>query len=68
MEINFKKLNRQVHPFKPEVKKGFIFIATDEQKENGLYSIAKPGSRRNLRKILVWIIKTDEDFRKEFGL
>lgn len=68
MAINFKKLNRQVHPFKPEVKKGFIFIATDEQKENDLYSIAKKGSRKSLMRILEWMIKNDEDFKREFSI
>ena len=34
MAINFKKLKSQIKPFKPEVKDGYIFIATDEQKNN----------------------------------
>ena len=31
MAINFRKLKSQIKPFKPEVKDGYIFIATDEQ-------------------------------------
>lgn len=52
MVINFRKLNRQVLPFKPETKQGFIFIATNEQKENGLFSIAKVGSKRSMNSII----------------
>ena len=66
MVINFRKLNRQVLPFKPETKQGFIFIATNEQKENGLFSIAKVGSKRSL--ILVDTINSDEDFKREFSI
>ena len=44
MAINFRKLKSQIKSFKPEVKDGYIFIATDEQKNNGLFSIAKCGS------------------------
>lgn len=68
MAINFRKLNRQVLPFKPEVKQGFMFIATDEQKENGLFSIAKVGSKRSLMTFLVETIKSDEDFKREFSI
>lgn len=68
MAINFRKLNRQVLPFKPETKQGFIFIATDEQKENGLFSIAKVGSKRSLMTILVDTISSDEDFKHEFSI
>lgn len=68
MAINFRKLNRQVLPFKPETKQGFIFIATDEQKESGLFSIAKVGSKRSLMTILVDTINSDEDFKREFSI
>ena len=68
MAINFKKLNSQVKPFKPEAKKGFIFLATDEQKNNFLCSVCKYGSKRRLMKFLVGLIMTDEDWRKEFAL
>lgn len=68
MAINFKKLNSQVKPFKPEAKKGFIFLATDEQKNNFLCSVACVGSKRRLMKFLVGLIMTDEDWRKEFVL
>ncbi len=68
MAINFRKLNRQVLPFKPETKQGFIFIATAEQKENGLFSIAKVGSKRSLMTILVDTINSDEDFKREFSI
>lgn len=68
MVINFRKLNRQVLPFKPETKQRFIFIATNEQKENGLFSIAKVGSKRSLMTILVDTINSDEDFKREFSI
>ena len=68
MAINFRKLNRQVLPFKPETKQGFIFIATDEQNESGLFSIAKVGSKRSLMTILVDTINSDEDFKREFSI
>lgn len=68
MAINFKKLNAQIHPFKPESHAGFIFIATDEQKNNFVPSVAKAGSRRSLIRVLTWFIRNDEDFAREFKL
>lgn len=68
MAINFKKLKSQVKPFKPEAKKGYIFLATDEQKYNFLCSVASIGSKRRLMKSLVGLIMTDEDWKKEFVL
>lgn len=68
MVVNFKKLKEQVKKFKPEGKNGYIFIATDEQKRNGIYSIAKQGSKRGLIACLVEFIKDEEDFKKEFSL
>lgn len=67
MAINFKKLKKQIHPLKPEAAgKGYIFIATDAQKDNGLFSIAKVGSKRSLMNVLVWTISDDEDWSNEF--
>lgn len=68
MAINFKKLKAQIKPFKPKAKNGYIFIATDEQKKNGVCSVAKPGSKRSLLSALVWFIQNDSDFKKEFTL
>lgn len=68
MAINFKKLKAQIKPFKPEAKNGYIFIATDEQKKDGVCSVAKPGSKRGLLSALVWFIQNDSDFKKEFTL
>lgn len=68
MAINFKKIKSQIHPFKPEVKQGHIFIATDEQKNKFIDTIAKTGSKRSLIKLIVYIILTDEDWNKEFSL
>lgn len=68
MAINFRKLKAQIKPFKPEVKSGYIFIATDGQKRNGIDSIAKPGSKRSFLSILAYLINNDEDFKNEFGL
>lgn len=68
MAINFRKLKSQIKPFKPEVKDGYIFITTDEQKNNGLFSIAKCGSKRRLLSALSEYIKDDEDFKREFTI
>lgn len=68
MAINFRKLKSQIKPFKPEVKDGYIFITTDEQKNNGLFSIAKCGSKRGLLSALSEYIKDDEDFKREFTI
>lgn len=68
MAIKFKKLRSQIRQFKPEVRKGYIFLATDEQKNNFIVSVACVGSKRRLVKFLVKLIKTDEDWRKEFAL
>ena len=68
MAINFRKLKSQIKSFKPEVKDGYIFIATDEQKNNGLFSIAKCGSKRWLLSALSEYIKDDEDFKREFTI
>ena len=63
-----KCLKSQIKPFKPEVKDGYIFITTDEQKNNGLFSIAKCGSKRGLLSALSEYIKDDEDFKREFTI
>lgn len=70
MSINFKKLNSQIKPLKPEARHvGYIFIATDKQKRESLVnSIAKPGSKRSLIKVLTYFIKTDENYRAEYSL
>ena len=66
MAINFRKLKSQIKSFKPEVKDGYI--STDEQKNNGLFSIAKCGSKRGLLSALSEYIKDDEDFKREFTI
>lgn len=69
MGINFKKLNSQIKPLKPESnKQGFIFIATDEQKRNFIDTIITIGSKRRLVSFLVSLIKKDEDWYNEFKL
>lgn len=70
MSINFKKLNSQIKPLKPEARHvGYIFIATDKQKRESLVdSIAKPGSKLSLIKVLTYFIKTDENYRAEYSL
>lgn len=70
MAINFKRLNSQIKPLKPEARHvGYIFIATDKQKRESLVdSIAKPGSKRSLIKVLTYFIKTDENYRAEYSL
>lgn len=68
MAINFKKLKGQIHPFKPEVKRGYIFISTNEQKNRFIDSIAKIGSKRSLIKLIVWLILSNKDWEREFSL
>lgn len=70
MAINFKELKSQIKPFKPEAKHtGYIFIATDRQKQEGtICSIAKSGSKRSLVRLLAYLIKTDEDYHAEYSL
>lgn len=71
MVINFRKLNKQIKPFAPEASgPGYIFIATDEQKKKGLFSVSKKGSKRSLIKALLYqsgMMNIDE-FREEFTL
>lgn len=69
MEINFRKLKAQIKPFKHEAKRfGYIFLATDEQKRNGIDTVAKPGSKRSFIKTMKWFIKEFEEYREEFSL
>lgn len=68
MAIDFKKLNSQVHPLKPEVKAGYIFIATGKQNDNFICSVSKTSSRQSLLRVLIRLIRTDEDFKAEFTL
>ena len=70
MSINFKKLNSQIKPLKPEARHlAYIFIATDKQKRESLVaSIANPATKRSLIKVLTYFIKTDENYRAEYSL
>ena len=60
MPINFKKLKSQIHPFKPEVKRGYIFIANRQQTNNLIFSISKIGSKRSLVKKLIELIQRED--------
>ena len=42
--------------------------ATEEQKKNGLVSIAKCGSKRSLLYALIECINNDKDFNREFTI
>lgn len=68
MAINFSRLKAQIKPFKPEVKKGYIFIATKEQSNNFVWTVASVGSKRKLLFTLVTLIHVDKDWAKEFKL
>lgn len=69
MSINYKKLKSQIKPFKDEAKhKGYIFLATDEQKKDGIETIAKVGSKSSLIALLVFLIQSDESYQVEFTL
>lgn len=68
MAINFKKLKSQIKPLKPEAgKRGYIFLATDEQKKNFIDTVVTIGSKRRCVKFLASLIKADEDWRNEFS-
>ncbi len=67
MTINFRKLKSQIHPFQPEAKHGFIFIATKQQNEKFIFSISQVGSKRSLIKLLIYQIKHNQDYRTEFS-
>jgi hypothetical protein len=68
--VRFISISFQIKPLKPEARHvGYIFIATDKQKRESLVdSIAKPGSKRSLIKVLTYFIKTDENYRAEYSL
>lgn len=66
MTINYKKLKGQIKPFKPEIKKGYIFLATDEQKRRDIDSIAVEGSKRRALRIMSEFIHEYEEYREEF--
>lgn len=69
MAINFKKLNSQIKPLKPEARKaGYIFLATREQENNFIDTVVTIGSKRRLVSFLVSLIKKDEDWYNEFKL
>ena len=68
MAINYRKLKAQIKPFKPEVKKGYIFLATREQQNNFIFSVAVEGRKRRLLLTLLVLIRNDEDWRREFML
>lgn len=69
MIVNFKKLKSQIKPFLPEAGgRGYIFIATDEQKEKDLYSMSLKGSKRKLISFLVENLRDDQPFKDEFAL
>ncbi len=72
MVVNFKKLKTQIKSFKPEEgfngRKGYMFIATKEQKNRGVCSVKRPGSKRGLIAALVEFIQYDADFKREFTL
>lgn len=65
MTINFRKLNSQIHPFKIETKRGYIFIAKIQQKDEFIFSISKVGSKRSLIKLLIGLIQNDGDYKAE---
>lgn len=70
MAINFRKLKKQVKQLKPEAGgTGYIFIATDEQQNKGIFSIAQYGSRTHfMNRLLVPFIKESayKEWREEF--
>lgn len=69
MAINFKKLQSQIKPLKPEARKiGYIFLATREQEMDFINSVVTIGSKRRHIAFLVSLIKKDEDWSNEFKL
>lgn len=68
MTVKYKKLKAQIKPFKPEAKKGYVFLATEEQQNNFIFSVCAVGSKRRLLSFLRYLIGLDEDWRREFAL
>lgn len=67
--INYKQLRKQiVRDDGRACKPGYMFIATDEQKNNGIVSIFKEGNKKGLLRTLTYMVYSDEDFRREFFL
>lgn len=67
--INYKQLKKQiVRDDGCACKPGYMFIATDEQKNNGIDSIFQEGSKKGLLKTLTYLINCDDYFRREFFL
>lgn len=67
MEIDYKKLKKQIKPFLAEAGgPGYIFIATDEQKRKGIDSVAKQGSKKSFIKALSYYGMMLDEFREEF--
>lgn len=69
MGINYKKLKKQIFPLN-EVKQGYIFIATDNQKDNFIDSTYVIGSKRTTIRILTHLINNKEfpEWKEEFSL
>lgn len=64
--INYRKLNRQIRPTKAEAwGRGYIFIPTEEQAENGLIAISCK-TRRHLNRCMLAAINLYEEYREEF--
>jgi hypothetical protein len=68
MPINYKKIKSQIKSFKYGSKLGYIFLASKEQENIGLCSVAQEGSKRSLLKSMSCIIHDDKYFKKEFQL
>ena len=74
MAINYRKIKSQIKRLAPEAKHdGYIFIATDEQKNDFIvsmvtYNIRRGNARRRLIEAVASLANTDIDYAKHFKL
>ncbi len=68
MAINFKKLKEQIKPFKEGGKRGYMFVATQEQEERELFAVKALYSKRHFMEFMTWLVYYDNEWRKEFAL
>lgn len=68
MVINYKKLKKQIRTDKFYGTYEHMFVATPEQRHQGMVNISYRGSKTSFIKAMRQMIRLDEDFRREFSL
>lgn len=62
MIVNYSKLKKQIKA----IDDGYRFMPTEEQEE--LFGIYKIGSKKSFMKCMVYLVKADAEFYKEFAI